>query len=530
MSLQTQCPDILAHVVSMCDTIKNVSNVSLLCKAFNNTLMHSKSGRQMWAATASRITGFKQLDITGDDFHKRIKLVLCPWLSIPQPLELTVNSLMDPDNMRITLANKETIALWLNKEDGYSAISAGQARPEKTDWVFQQELCTLEAPRLQPRNIFQQIRTPKQLKVLTNQDECFYYYQKIHESALAIIEMTPWDMDQRNGIYFFQKTGGKATKFLRHILIGKSLAQTSMVVKPMEMWMLTEENVIYFGPSGDPQPLTLHGRMDRALWLAGAGKIKAAILHMQTLGISDINTPSITGNMTLLHVATLQNNVASVQTLLKAKADPDAEDDQEMSCVMIAASMEFPKMIRTLCTVANPNKRNLFNETALHIVGNNATTRYKRTNNTVAALLDCLADPNMQDINGNTPLFSFAIIQEPSTVYLLCSRGANPMHQNYERMTPIHVAYNNRETLEMLVLKFNVNVNAQTNDGKTALMLAAHERIYMNVLCLLNDLGADPLLQDNQGHTALWYAENGVESPLQAYAVIRMLESRIKAH
>jgi ankyrin repeat protein len=94
-------------------------------------------------------------------------------------------------------------------------------------------------------------------------------------------------------------------------------------------------------------------------------------------------------------------------------------------------------------------------------------------------------------------------------------------------MTPIHTAYNNRETLEMLVLKFNADVNAQTNEGKTALMLAAHERIYMIVLCLLNDLGANPRLKDNQGHTALWYAENGVESPSQAYAVMRMLESRI---
>jgi ankyrin repeat protein len=527
MHLQTLCPDILIHVASMCDTIRNISNMSLLCKAFNTTLMHSKSGRKMWAETASRITGFRPLDITGDDFHKRIKLILCPWLSIPQTLQLPVNTLMDPDNMRITLADKDTISLWLNTDDQFKAIGVSQARPEKTNWVFQQALSDIQTPRDQHRSIFQQIRTPRQLKMLTNQDECFYFYQKIHESALAIIEMTPWDMDQRNGIYFFRKTGGRATKFLRHILIGKSLAQTNMIIKPMEMWMLTEENVIYFGPSGDPQPLTRRGRMDKSLWLAGAGKIKAAISHMQALGIADINTPSITGNMTLLHVATLQNNSTSVRMLLRAKADPEAEDDQEMSCVMIAASMEFPVMIRILCTVANPNKQNLFNETALHMVGNDAIPHYNRTIKTVTALLDCFADPNIQDIKGNTPLFSYGIITEPSAVYLLCSRGANPVHRNYEGMTPIHTAYNNRETLEMLVLKFNADVNAQTNEGKTALMLAAHERIYMIVLCLLNDLGANPRLKDNQGHTALWYAENGVESPSQAYAVMRMLESRI---
>jgi hypothetical protein len=77
-------PDILTQILQHCQNLKKLSMVSQLNKDFNLHVMHSASGRQMWLDVASRITGFKaaeHISIKSDDFHTRIKLLICPWLS-----------------------------------------------------------------------------------------------------------------------------------------------------------------------------------------------------------------------------------------------------------------------------------------------------------------------------------------------------------------------------------------------------------------------------------------------------------------
>jgi uncharacterized protein len=217
--------------------------------------------------------------------------------------------------------------------------------------------------------------------------------------------------------------------------------------------------------------------------------------------------------------------------LLRAKADPEARDDSKMTCVMIAASVEFPDIIRVLCEEggANPNATSHCNETALHLVGHQSTTNHDMTKTTVLALLDCHADPNAQDSKGQTPLFSFTVLNAPATVKLLCSRGADPMHRNYAGKTPLHALFEvclKEDTATVLVKRYKADVDAQDNDGVTPLMLAAHARAFVNVKALLENLNANPLLCDRKGHDALWYAKDGIDAPTQARAVIRLIETR----
>jgi hypothetical protein len=73
--------------------------------------------------------------------------------------------------------------------------------------------------------------------------------------------------------------------------------------------------------------------------------------------------------------------------------------------------------------------------------------------------------------------------------------------------------------LANLALDAGAKVNARSNFGTTALMLAAqgqHERL----VNLLLDRGADPNIRDAEGHTALWHSRRLVldgRVPLSAY-------------
>ena len=525
-------PDILASVLQQCETIQSLSKMALLNKAFNLQAMHSESGRQAWLSLASRLTGHDakaHIAASSRDFHARLKLLVCPWLVTPKRLpNVPIEPMMDPDEMRIALAGQDTIALWHCSAHASRMEGVFCARPGVDDWKFG-SIDDLVPPPIPARSTFQSIAAPEQLQ-LSNQRDCRHYVQHIHKSVLAIIEMPAWDMEQRSGIYFFRNSGGRATKLLRHILVGVIPANTSMIVRPMEMWMLTEETVLYFGPSCDALPLTLAGRIDRALWYAGVGKAKTAMRFLLRVG-ADINAHCITGDMTVLHMAVFQNQLAAARTLLDAKADPEARDDQGMTCLMIASSLEYPEMIRTLCAdeKSDPNATNHNGEAALHIVGHQSNTDQGFTLAAVQALLDCLADPNTQDIQMQTPLFSYAVLDSPAAVALLCSRGADPVHRNLMGRTPLHALYEvciNAETAGVLVKRFHADVDAQDGCGKTPLMLAAHTRAFVLIRNLLDELGANPLLCDHKGRDALWYAKNGTDAPIQARAVIRMIERK----
>ena len=532
-----QCTDdIKLYILSNCNTLTTLSNLSKTSKSFNTLIMHSSNGKNLWLGIASKLTGYdakEHIQIHAHDFHARVKLLVCPWLAIPRPLPLLVPRFIDPDSVRLTLDNKGTTAvLWQKTDNGYAMVDTANSRPD--DESPAPSTLMLSLPKKTPRKTFLAIKQPIEMQILPNQSESRYFYQRIHDSASAVIEIASWDQEQRCGIHFFNRKQGKNGKMLRHILVSECPAKTHMITRPMEMWMLTEDRVIYFGPQCAPLPLTVAGRMDRALWLAGLGRVKEAMHFQQLLGVSDINAPAITGNMTLLHAATYGNKISAVRTLLKAKADPEALDDQEMSCLMIAASMAYPNMIRTLHKEgsANPSIETQNNETALHLAGIQSDMLGERSIRiTVQTLLDCKADPNSPDVKGRTPLFSYAILDSPSTMDLLCSRGANPMHRDQTGMTPIHALFevcSKRETAVLLVKKYHVDVNAKDNDGMTALMQAAKTHVYVNVRILLQDLNANPLLCNNEGTDALWLARNEERRSRHAKVVIQMLEAKVR--
>lgn len=540
-SMATAQQDIIMYILPHCGTIQTLARLSQTSRMLHHYAKHCPGAKKVWLQMISDLTGYDATShdvvLSCHDFFDKLKLLACPWLVIPQAIHPVFEPSIDPDSMRITLFDKDDsgIALWYRdvEDDGmYQVLSISKSRPESVRWAFNGIIHELPQPETISAGSFHPIVPPARLRILVNQKDCHYFYQKIHKNAFAIIEITAWDMEQRNGIYFF--SSNERCKQLRHIVLGMCPVPTNMIIRPMEMWMLTEEKVIYFGPSCARLPLRVEGRMDEAMWFAGHGHAKKAMKALSELGIKDINTHSFTGSMTLLHVATIHGRIRTACSLLAAKANPEERDDKGLSCLMLCAMMENPDMIRLLCSKednrygAQPNAVTRFNETALHFVGHQSTV-VAHTEMTVKALLDCMADPNVQDAKGQTPLFNYTILDDPQAVMLLCSNGANPMHQDHNGRTPLHVLFDishNHESSIMLVKTFGADINAQDANGMTPLMLAANLRAHLNVKVLLNTLHADPHLCDHKGKDALWYATHGEEAPEKARTVIRMIEKK----
>jgi ankyrin repeat protein len=129
---------------------------------------------------------------------------------------------------------------------------------------------------------------------------------------------------------------------------------------------------------------------------------------------------------------------------------------------------------------------------------------------------------------------------------LLLKAGANPNLMNYRagiypytskpslRYTPIISAASrgNRHVVAMLLANPGIKVDAQDEDGNTAMMSAARNGS-LDIVELLLKAGADPNLKNNRGKTAADLTEEGPEKeprfvaqPWLRSAIISKLQSK----
>ncbi|KAJ7585151.1 hypothetical protein C8J56DRAFT_1166307 [Mycena floridula] len=129
-------------------------------------------------------------------------------------------------------------------------------------------------------------------------------------------------------------------------------------------------------------------------------------------------------------------------------------------------------------------------------------------------LLDAIlqADPSAcfeADSHGNTPLHIAAHHQITECVPVLLRHGANPNATNDKDWTPLHAAttaapfvqWERTTNLLQALLGDGAHINAEDQDGRTALHLAARRGSVMTVRFLL-DNGAAPSKRDSHGKTA----------------------------
>ena len=211
--------------------------------------------------------------------------------------------------------------------------------------------------------------------------------------------------------------------------------------------------------------------------------------------------------MTALSIATIYGHADIVQYLVRAGAPVNALNEDGSTSLMCACRNKHSEIIHFLLNHgADPNMQNQNNTTALHCACYNQITVG------VELLLAHGADPSLRGIKKATPLIfacvqgSASCIMDPSILVLLLSAGADPNAQSDEGSTALIIAAHcDYKDGVIVLLNAGANVNIQNEFGTTALHGAALYG-FLSISELLIASGAQISISDTSGKTPLDYA------------------------
>jgi ankyrin repeat protein len=198
-----------------------------------------------------------------------------------------------------------------------------------------------------------------------------------------------------------------------------------------------------------------------------------------------------------LIAATLNNDLSSVQAMLKTDCDVHETDRQGNSALLVATTEKVDKIVKILLErpEINVNLQNNNGETALILA---AAKRDRDARNT--SIVEILVERpeinvNLQNNNGETAL-SLAAANKQTEILntLLKKTGINVNLQNKKGQTALIWAASsgNRDIVQALLRRPEINVNHRDRYGYTALDFAIHKG-NREILPLLLDRGADPV-------------------------------------
>merc|ERR1712166_449818 len=150
---------------------------------------------------------------------------------------------------------------------------------------------------------------------------------------------------------------------------------------------------------------------------------------------------------TLLHNAAMNGHSESVQLLITAKANLNAEDTHKETPLHRAARYGQDEPVQLLLTAkANPNAANNKKNTPLHEAAG------KGENRALQLLLIAKANPNAATIFKATPLHEAAMNGQKRALQLLLTAKANLNAENKNKKTPVQFAqqYGHSDCVKLL--------------------------------------------------------------------------------
>jgi ankyrin repeat protein len=196
-------------------------------------------------------------------------------------------------------------------------------------------------------------------------------------------------------------------------------------------------------------------------------------------------------------------DVRYVKALLHAGADVKAKTDSGWTALMYAACYGTAEVVETLIAAGsdvNACSENHGKQPVLMW----ATGGLREQKRKVRALIQAGADPKATEASGWTVLMTAASDGHLSVVEYLLPLGVDVNAQTNEGHTALMSAAEHERPAELVrvLLKAGARVDARNKKGQTALMRAA-ERGSVEIIKALLDAGADANAKDNQGKTAL---------------------------
>jgi len=266
----------------------------------------------------------------------------------------------------------------------------------------------------------------------------------------------------------------------------------------MKVGALTPEAPYRYERSDDERELMRQRELSALLVRAvRAGDVWAAV-HAINRGA--VITPAFPP---LLNVAAERNDVHMMRVLLDAGADVNVHDAIGWTAMHVAASNGRADIIGLLAHKrAAVNARDRGGQTPLIFAVRRGHA------DAVAMLLRCGADANVSGVDGALPLVEALYNGAEVIAGMLVAYGADTSAATRQGTTPLIAAVIGSPHLVPFLTMHGAALDAQDDDGMTALMYAAR-RGNLAVVKELVLCGADDTLADNshKGKTALDYAE-----------------------
>jgi ankyrin repeat protein len=217
------------------------------------------------------------------------------------------------------------------------------------------------------------------------------------------------------------------------------------------------------------------------------------------------------------------NKKQIVSLLLKNGVSPDSADAELNTALHIATQNNNLKMLNTLLA-AKPkiNRKNRSGQTALHIAAKNCHPE------AFALLLKHNADTSLTDSAGNS-ILHLVVAGTEAARNIICRKILELQPQinsrNFSDYTPLHIAaINGSKELVTMLVKAGADIDSRLPNGNTALFFCK-----TNLISCLITLGANPDLKNNQGLTPFDYALlKGIKKRINAFRKVFQNQKKFK--